>query len=76
MHLIKLCNDLAAVANGNPQKRDWTEIFMDVATVCQDTEAQINADMADKDGSESGSGSGMSRSPPKKRGMSVSFFPL
>ena len=46
MHLIELCEDLAALAAGAPQKRGWEEIFMAVGEVCLATEEQITEDMS------------------------------
>ena len=63
MHLIKLCEELKAVAESEADKRSWVEIFTDVGDVCVDTLAQIEAD-------KSGSGSGE----PEKRRVSVSVI--
>ena len=63
MHLIKLCEELKAVAESEADKRSWVEIFTDVGDVCMDTLAQIEAD-------KSGSGSGE----PEKRRVSVSVI--
>ena len=50
MHLIRLCEDLAALAEDSPSKRGWEDIFMAVGEVCLATEAQINADMSEGSG--------------------------